>query len=485
MLYTQKTTVALAMAGLLFYCSKPVPVQELSQARQEIARAEANGAANHAKADIDSAREKLVAAHTALGEEKYKDAKTQADAAFEAARRANLASAPKAAYAEYQAARASLDSADKAWAEELAKPEFQDAREKNSRAIAAYKQAKEKSEALPALTEKSTAAEKENRAMQEEAVIAQFAAARDDFVAARAAADSAKSKALARKGEKLNNLAAIEKTITRAEQFGGATTAASEIQQARSAATKARTLIGQDNLKEGQKELLAAEKSANAALNKAMPAFAEQKKSDAAKAIMAAESSYKSLGAGAMKNQPAARSIEESLAAGREALSSAEKNYTAKQYEKSIQDSEEAMRLALIVNEQSIALARSAPAGKTEKPSGEPSGDRTYEIGKSDPPECLSCISGKNNVYGDPYMWVKIYEANKEKINNPHLIFPGQTLVIPEVDAKEKARLKAEARRRQQEYLRNRGRAGQKPAAAPTPAKPATPAESRPRESIQ
>ncbi|MBE7439356.1 MAG: DUF4398 domain-containing protein [Spirochaetales bacterium] len=480
MLYTQKTTVALAMAGLLFYCSKPVPVQELSQARQEIARAEANGAASHAKADIDSAREKLVVAHSALGEEKYKDAKIHADAAFEAARRANLASAPKAAYAEYQAARTSLDSADKAWAEELAKPEFQDAREKNARAIASYKQAKEKSEALPALTEKSTATEKENRAMQEEAVIAQFAASRDDFVAARAAADAAKSKALARKGEKLNALAGVEKTISKAEQFGGATTAAGEIQQARTAATRARTLFGQDNLKDGQKELLAAEKSANAALNKAMPAFAEQKKSDAAKAIMAAESSYKSLGAGALKNQPAARSIEESLAAGREALSSAEKNYSAKQYEKSIQDSEEAMRLALIVNEQSIALARSAPSGGTKEPAV--SGDRTYEIGKSDPPECLSCISGKKNVYGDPYMWVKIYEANKDKINNPHLIFPGQTLVIPEVDAEEKARLKAEALRRQKQYLQKRARpAAQKPA----PAAPASPMEPRPRESIQ
>ncbi len=36
------------------------------------------------------------------------------------------------------------------------------------------------------------------------------------------------------------------------------------------------------------------------------------------------------------------------------------------------------------------------------------------------------------NEYGNSLGWDKIYEANKEKINNPNLIFPGQELIIPE-----------------------------------------------------
>ena len=36
------------------------------------------------------------------------------------------------------------------------------------------------------------------------------------------------------------------------------------------------------------------------------------------------------------------------------------------------------------------------------------------------------------NEYGSALSWDKIYEANKEKINNPNLIFPGQELIIPE-----------------------------------------------------
>ncbi|MBN2038806.1 MAG: LysM peptidoglycan-binding domain-containing protein [Spirochaetes bacterium] len=35
-------------------------------------------------------------------------------------------------------------------------------------------------------------------------------------------------------------------------------------------------------------------------------------------------------------------------------------------------------------------------------------------------------------VYGNHAEWKKIYQANKDKIDNPDLIFPGQKLVIPE-----------------------------------------------------
>jgi nucleoid-associated protein YgaU len=41
----------------------------------------------------------------------------------------------------------------------------------------------------------------------------------------------------------------------------------------------------------------------------------------------------------------------------------------------------------------------------------------------------LTEISKK--YYGNFIEWKRIYEANKDKIKNPHLIFPGQELVIP------------------------------------------------------
>jgi len=34
--------------------------------------------------------------------------------------------------------------------------------------------------------------------------------------------------------------------------------------------------------------------------------------------------------------------------------------------------------------------------------------------------------------YNDIHAWRKIYEANKDKISDPNMIYPGQELVLPE-----------------------------------------------------
>ena len=39
-------------------------------------------------------------------------------------------------------------------------------------------------------------------------------------------------------------------------------------------------------------------------------------------------------------------------------------------------------------------------------------------------------ISGKSDIYGDPYQWVRIYSYNKDQISNPDLIYPEQILKI-------------------------------------------------------
>ena len=52
---------------------------------------------------------------------------------------------------------------------------------------------------------------------------------------------------------------------------------------------------------------------------------------------------------------------------------------------------------------------------------------RTYTIAKGD---SLSKIA--KHFYGDAKQWRKIYEANKDTIKNPDLIFPGQVIKIPD-----------------------------------------------------
>lgn len=40
-------------------------------------------------------------------------------------------------------------------------------------------------------------------------------------------------------------------------------------------------------------------------------------------------------------------------------------------------------------------------------------------------------ISGKADIYNDPYQWVKIWTFNRNQINNPNLIYPNQRFDIP------------------------------------------------------
>lgn len=53
-------------------------------------------------------------------------------------------------------------------------------------------------------------------------------------------------------------------------------------------------------------------------------------------------------------------------------------------------------------------------------------GGRTYVVVKGD---SLSAIAKRE--YGDLKEWHRIYEANRDIIKDPDLIYPGQTLRLP------------------------------------------------------
>jgi len=48
--------------------------------------------------------------------------------------------------------------------------------------------------------------------------------------------------------------------------------------------------------------------------------------------------------------------------------------------------------------------------------------------------DCLWRIAGYDDIYGDPFLWPKIWKRNQKMIPNPDLIYPGQVLIIPPVE---------------------------------------------------
>jgi hypothetical protein len=95
--------------------------------------------------------------------------------------------------------------------------------------------------------------------------------------------------------------------------------------------------------------------------------------------------------------------------------------------------------------------APQTPAPKAAAPAAaampaEPKND-VYTVVKGD---CLWCISGKSEIYNDPYQWPVIYRANRDQIKDADLIYPGQELAI---DRNASDALKAAA----DKHARNRG----------------------------
>jgi nucleoid-associated protein YgaU len=75
-----------------------------------------------------------------------------------------------------------------------------------------------------------------------------------------------------------------------------------------------------------------------------------------------------------------------------------------------------------VAEEAAPAESEAPPSEEAEAPSV-----RTYTVVSGD---TLSAIA--QQFYGDANAYMRIFEANRDKLDNPDLIYPGQELVIPE-----------------------------------------------------
>ncbi len=94
---------------------------------------------------------------------------------------------------------------------------------------------------------------------------------------------------------------------------------------------------------------------------------------------------------------------------------------------------EEMPNVSRVVNELDVGEPEPAPEPEPEPAATEPEaaaeGGRTYTV---QPGDTLWKIA--QEMYGNGSKYMKIFEANKPMLENPDKIFPGQELVIPDLE---------------------------------------------------
>jgi hypothetical protein len=83
-----------------------------------------------------------------------------------------------------------------------------------------------------------------------------------------------------------------------------------------------------------------------------------------------------------------------------------------------------------------------------------------YTVGTwSENRDCLWNIAGRNEIYGDPFQWPKIWQANTDQIKNPDIIQPGMKLLVPPAGPKTNDEMKAERQywRKKREMMNEAG----------------------------
>ena len=422
---TKKTLIIGAALSLLaLYCGDPIPVEEMGTAKHAITKAEQVKAEQYAPEQLKNAREALMASHEFVSNEKLKEAKAKAEEAKKLAEEAYSIAIPQLAKDTRAEAVAILEKAETAYAEEFAKESFNSAKE-----------------LLASGDEKSN--------------VNQHYKAFLDYESAREEATKARNTSEAQAEVMLQEIAAYREKLAEAKQLGAEQSSPDLVSGAETALNSAQENVNGMMLKSGYQFLETAKADINKASEVARKDWAAKKKIEATGAVERAEAqmvqfknqmeseNMKKAMTDSEQAKNTLKNSEEALSAAQEALSKAGAALDNGEYNESYQNSEEAIRLASMVEDQlpqlMVMLSSGGTAGNnttetttsTEtKTVGE--GWKTYTVRLiPERRDCLWRIAEYDNIYGNPRLWQRIYKANKGQIKNPDLIYPGQVFDIP------------------------------------------------------
>ncbi len=365
-------------------CEEPVPLRRMSLAKMEITRALSVKADKYAPAEIKEAQEKLLESHGIIKEGDHDRAKQSAQGAYDKAVEAYNKSIPLLAKDTLAIAEKSLEQANEVYAEVLAKNEYAEADKTLKEAQDLY----------------------ENKKYYESYL---------SSIDADKKAKNARNTALGRKVTLQDSIDEVKATLSEAKRYGADTYAASKVKLAEDNITDAQNSYSNLKLKEGFAAIEVAKVNADEAYLIALRETSKKKIAEASALLAKAEKSQN------------VKYAKDELEGSREALQNAKSTYANTRYKESIAASDEAIRLALsVLGAKKVAKEEVVDEEVSHEEEGFSSYTVKYNPNKRD---CLWRIAER--YYNNGYLWTKIYEANRDKIKNPNLIYPKMDLKIP------------------------------------------------------
>lgn len=433
-----KLVFALSLSAVVIGCGDPIPMEEMGIAKVAIARAETVKGAKYSPQNFEAAQKALLETHNLVESGKMSDAKEKAVEAKKLADAAFDESAPKLAQDTRAEAEVAIRTAEEANAEQFSPDEL-------SSSKASLVQGDKYYEAKDYLSSYHLFEESREKASR--------------------ASVTSEAQIEVMKRE----LAEVDESIAAAERAGADQNAPDTIKKAKDEAGHARGDLENKKLKSAYAHLQAAKDASKEALMVAQKETARVKLAQAEADVAAAEKKVADLKARASEPstakalaaseeaQQSLKTTDDNLTAAKEALKAAREANNNQAYAEVSTQSDEAIRLSKIMNdslpETEVLLAQArdrAGAGSTEEKPGEVTekpepteessgaGWKSYKVRYiPENRDCLWKIASYKKIYGNARLWPKIYRANKAKIKNPDLIFPGQVFKIPPKKNKE------------------------------------------------
>ena len=384
-----KLMTILYASALLFWtsCGDPLPIEELVAAKSAINRASSIKAEQYAADEMTAATAKLFEAHNFMKDDAPKDAVASAQEAKRLADEAYNKACPIIAKETIEIAGQSLAEAEAAGADETVSPEYVEAK-------AAYVAAGQ---------------DYDNK---------NYVEAYNKALVADAKAKEARNAALGKKDILKDSLDEIRLIVQRAREYNAEEYAPENLRLADENLQAADNAYADQKLKAGFSAAEVAKINADEAYLKASK---ETATNEIANAKILLEKAQVAGGGKASSDE---------LAAAQESCRNAEEMYSEGRYKEAIDYAKESALLSNIV----IAQKDKGKDGTLTKAGGDDeTGDYFFYtvVYRAQAKDCLWRIADK--YYDNPRQWKRIYEANKDKIKDPDLIYPGWVLKVPKI----------------------------------------------------